>query len=129
ARERGWPKAVSSKVRADNPIPLPSDTPTWVPCRDAGDRRERPSGLRPQPAQRSAGPSDDAVRACAPLQKTTDPLDTPVSAPARPGLPVPFANALSTSTSPNPHLRATTRSPAARCHVLQPLVPKLLIHI
>jgi hypothetical protein len=36
-----------------------------------------------------------------------------ISAPARPGSPAPFAIALSISTSPHPHLRATTQSPAA----------------
>ena len=35
------------------------------------------------------------------------------SAPARPGSPVRFATALSTATSPHPHLRATTQSLAA----------------
>ena len=36
-----------------------------------------------------------------------------ISAPARPGLSVPFAIAQSISTSPNPNLRATIQSAAA----------------
>jgi hypothetical protein len=36
---------------------------------DLGDHPALPSGLRRRPAQRSAGASDDAVRACAPAQR------------------------------------------------------------
>ena len=69
-----------------------------------GDRPAPPAGLRPQPAQHSAGPSDDAIRAPGPLQKTRGPSGIPAkSAPARPGSPVPFATAISTSISPSPH--------------------------
>src|SRR5207237_325542 len=64
--------------------------------------------------QRSAGPSDDAIRALGPRQKRTDPSSIPARpAPARPGSPAQFATALSTSTSPNPHPGATTQSPSA----------------
>src|SRR2546426_7836322 len=58
--------------------------------------------------------ADDGGRALGLPQKTTGLPDTPTeSAPARPGSPVRFATALSTSTSPHPHLRATTQSPVA----------------
>jgi hypothetical protein len=46
--------------------------------------------------------------------ETTGLPDRPaISAPVRPGSPAPFAVALSISTSPYPHLRATIQSPAA----------------
>jgi superfamily I DNA/RNA helicase len=63
---------------------------------------------------RTAGRSDDAIRAPDLPQKTTGPHDTPaISAPVRPGSPAPFAIARSISISLYPHLRATIQSPAA----------------
>src|SRR5262249_16120020 len=84
--------------------------------------------LRPRPVLRNAERSDDGGRALGLPQKTTGLPDTPTeSAPARPGSPVRFATALSTSTSPHPHLRATTQSPAAtlpKPSVLRPQCPR-----
>src|SRR5262249_46123473 len=101
-----------------------------APCQGAGDRPALPSGLRPRPVLRNAGRSDDGGRALGLPQKTTGLPDTPTeSAPARPGSPVRFATALSTSTSPHPHLRATTQSPAATLPSPSVLRPQCPAHI
>jgi hypothetical protein len=69
-----------------------------------------PLGLPPRRARRMM-----MHRAPDLSQKTTGlPDRSAISAPARPGLPVPFAIALSISTSPYPNLRATIQSPAGR---------------
>jgi hypothetical protein len=59
-------------------------------------------------------PFDGAARALGPPRKTTSFPNNPAGfARARPGLQVRFATAPSSSTSPNPFLRATIQSPAA----------------
>src|SRR5438046_1686646 len=84
--------------------------------------------LRPPRARRSAGPSDDAIRAPAPLQKTRGLPDTPaISAPARPDPPVPSATARSLSISPYPHHRAPAQSRAATWPSVQILLSTLPI--
>ena len=85
-----------------------------APCPAADDRRAPPSAPRPAPARRSAGPSDGAPRRPSHREKTTGLPDRPAAfAPARPGSPVPFANAQSHATSPNPLRPSPIRSPAA----------------
>jgi hypothetical protein len=92
------------------------------PSRDEDDRPARLSGLRPRPARRNAGPSDDAVQACVRPQISQQ-YPRPLHPACRFGSRLRY----------RPQLRRIPERqldrPPPRCHGIQPLVPKLLVHI
>jgi hypothetical protein len=70
ARERGWREVGSSTVHADNPSLWPFARQRYQPCLGSSVivgslPGRRPSGLRPRPVQRSAGPCLRRTSRCA----------------------------------------------------------------